>query len=51
MMKHLIVPTLELIRDAYPPMRSTFYLKSVDWSRICARSFRRTGINCLRVLE
>ena len=50
MMKHLIFPALEQIRDdAVPPMRSTFYLKSVDWSRIRARSFRRTGIHRLRV--
>ena len=43
MMKSLIVPQLEAIRDAAPPMPSTSYLKSVDWSRIRARSFRRTG--------
>ena len=49
MMKHLIVPLLESIRDADPPMRSTSYLKSVDWSRIRTRSFRRTGIHRLRV--
>ena len=49
-MTYLIVPQLEAIAAASPQMPSTSYLRSVDWTRIRARSLRRTGIHRLRIL-
>ena len=51
MMKYLIMPRFESIAAAKPAKRSTCFLKSVDWSRIRVRSFRRTGIHRLRVTK
>ena len=50
MMTYLIIPQLEAIAAANPQMPSTSYLRSVNWTRIRARSLRRTGIHRLRIL-
>ena len=51
LMKYSIVPMMKEIANMSPPMPSTAYLKSVDWTRVQLRSFRRAGIHRLRQLE
>ena len=50
-MQKALIPRMEAISRMSPPMPSTNYLKSVDWTRIQLRSFRRAGIHRLRILK
>ena len=49
-MNTALIPRMRAIAGMSPPMPSTSYLKSVDWTRIQLRSFGRAGINRLRIL-
>ena len=46
-----LIPRMRVIAGMSPPMPSTNYLKSVDWTHIQLRSFRRAGIHRLRILK
>ena len=50
-MKNALIPRMLAIAKMSPPMPSTSYLKSVDWTRVQLRSFRRAGIHRLRILK
>ena len=51
LMQKALIPRMEAISRMSPPMPSTNYLKSVDWTRVQLRSFRRAGIHRLRILK
>ena len=50
-MHKALIRRKEAIFKMSPPMPSTNYLKSVDWTRVQLRSFRRAGIHRLRILK
>ena len=51
LMKDTLLPWMRAIAAQSPPMPSTNYLKSVDWTILQLRSFRRTGIHRMRLLK
>ena len=51
LMNTALIPRMRAIAGMSPPMPSTNYLKSVDWTHIQLRSFRRAGIHRLRILK
>ena len=51
LMKDTLLPWMRAIAAQSPPMPSTNYLKSVDWTNVQLRSFRRAGIHRMRLLK